>query len=206
MDHFFPRHFQRKKRFTEDQIGTYFTPKRKNTLKEERRINHVREIGRTSHRDRFGDHVLVRRRVVSNARSSFFFCLQSFFFNIRFCCLRGSRPPTLRLRLHKSCLGRRFFTIVLCWNKDARKKTQQRRRRRSKTERRRSGWFVFFSSLGVVPFRRFRRLRRTPKPSPSERLQKAGGRREKKKLLKASFFCAFCLGFQMLTFFFVENE
>ena len=135
---FFPPFSKKKKRFTEDQIGTYFTHKKKEkTLlkEEERRINHVLEIGRTSHRDRFGDHVLVRRRVVSNARSSFFFCLQSFFLNIRFCCLRGSRPPTLRLRLHKSCLGRRFFTIVLCWNKDARKKTQQRRPcRRSKTE------------------------------------------------------------------------
>ena len=46
--------------------------------------------------------------------SFFFLCLQSFFFNIRLCCLRGSRPPTLRLRLHKSCLGRRFFIRLFC--------------------------------------------------------------------------------------------
>ena len=46
--------------------------------------------------------------------TSFFLCLQSFFLNIRLCCLRGSRPPTLRLRLHKSCLGRRFFIRLFC--------------------------------------------------------------------------------------------
>ena len=135
---FFPP-FSKKKNAsqkTKSALILHTQEERKNTLllkEDKRRINHVLEIGRTSHRDRFGDHVLVRRRVVSN----FFFFLPSVvFFNIRLCCLRfGSRPPTLRLRLHKSCLGRRFFTIVLCWNKDARKKTQQRRPcRRSKTE------------------------------------------------------------------------
>ena len=81
------------------------------------------------------------------------------------------------------------------------KKTSQQRRpcRRSKTELETTIWLV---RLLLESRRRLRRLRRTPKPSPSERLQKAGGRRREKKEASESFFLRpSFLGFQMLTFF-----
>ena len=145
----------------------------------------------------------MRRRVVSN----FFFFLPSvvFFKHSVVLFARESSPDASSSIAQIVSRSPIFYDCFVL---------EQRRSKKNATKkamstiengvRRRSGWFVFFSSLGVVPFRRFRRLRRTPKPSPSERLQKAGGRRrEKKKLLKASFFLRpSFLGFQMLTFFF----
>ena len=125
-------------------------------------------------------------------RGLLFFLPRRFFFTFGFVAARESSPDASSSIAQIGC---RFFTIddddSACFVLEQRRSKKNATKKAStisKTERRRSGWFVFFSSLGVVPFRRLRRLRRTPKPSPSERLQKAGGRREKKKLLKASFF------------------
>ena len=61
-------------------IGTYFThyfEKKKKETHTHKHYYNVREIGRTSHRDRFGYHVLVRRRVVSTNSRLFFSVLES---------------------------------------------------------------------------------------------------------------------------------
>ena len=127
MGPFFSRHFRRKKkRFTKDQIGTYFTHKRRKKKHFKRRKkNHVSEIGRTSHRDRFGDHVLVRRRVVSN----FFFSLPSvvFFKHSVVLFARESSPDASSSIAQIVSRSPIFYTIVLCWNKDdARKKLRNK--------------------------------------------------------------------------------
>ena len=145
----------------------------------------------------------MRRRVVSNARSSFFFCLQSFFFNIRFCCLRGSRPPTLRLRLHKSCLGRRFFIRLFCvGTKTTLEKNFATKKAMSTIENgvrdddlagssssRVSASFTSFTSNAKAVA-----IRETTK----SRRKKTG---EKEASESFFFFAPSFLGFQMLTFF-----
>ena len=136
--------------------------------------------------------------------TSFFFCLQSFFLTFGCVVCAGGVPR----RFVFDCTNRvsvadfLYDCFVLEQRRRSKKTSQQRRPcRRSKTELETTIWLV---RLLLESRRRLRRLRRTPKPSPSERLQKAGGRRrEKKKLLKASFFLRpSFLGFQMLTFFF----
>ena len=143
----------------------------------------------------------MRRRVVSN----FFFSLPSvvFFKHSVVLFARESSPDASSSIAQIVSRSPIFYDCFVLEQRRRSKKTSQQRRpcRRSKTELETTIWLV---RLLLESRRRLRRLRRTPKPSPSERLQKAGGRRrEKKKLLKASFFLRpSFLGFQMLTFFF----
>ena len=164
---------ERRREKKEDQIvfiGTYFThyfEKKKKETHTHKHYYNVREIGRTSHRDRFGYHVLVRRRVVSTNNRLFFSVLES---------------PDASSSID-FVVGRRFLRLMMMWRfvLERSKETIEKRKGVDDRKRGRSGASPRFSSRDdVVPRKSCecpRRVRRTPKPSPSRTPAEDDGRK-----------------------------
>ena len=143
----------------------------------------------------------MRRRVVSNARSSFF-SASSFFFTFGFVAARESSPDASSSIAQIVSRSPIFYDcFVLEQRRSKKNATKKAMSTISKTERRRSGWFVFFSSLGVVRFTSFTSnakavaIRETTK----SRRKKTG---EKEASESFFFFCAFFFRVSNVDFFF----